>query len=117
MPWDVLATDTFEDWYLDLSPDDAQAVAARIDYIEEHGPNAKRPVVGEIQGSAHDPRMKELRCGTGNAIRVLFIFDPERRAVLLVGGAKAGKWNRWYRENIPVADRLYTDYLAETRQE
>jgi hypothetical protein len=61
--------------------------------------------------------MKELRCGTGNAIRVLFIFDPARRAILLVGGAKAGRWNRWYRENIPLADQLYDEYLTQHQQQ
>ena len=116
MPWEVLGTAAFEGWYLALPADDARAVAARIDYLEEHGPNAKRPIVGEIKGSAHDPRMKELRCGTGSVIRVLFIFDPARQAVLLVGGAKAGKWNQWYREAIPEADKLYDDYIEETGQ-
>lgn len=116
MAWDVVGTKGFEEWYLLLDAGDARAVAARIDYLEQHGPNAKRPIVGEIKGSAHDPRMKELRCGTGNAIRVLFVFDPARQAVLLVGGSKAGKWNQWYREAIPEADKLYDDYIKEIGQ-
>jgi hypothetical protein len=116
MPWEVVATEEFEGWFLALSPEDAREVAARVDYIEAKGPNAKRPVVGSIKGSDHDPRMKELRCGTRGAIRVLFVFDPQRRAVLLVGGAKAGQWNAWYDEMIPVADRVYAEYLRETGQ-
>lgn len=31
----------------------------------------------------------------------MFIFDPERRAVLLLAGDKAGNWKRWYGKNIP----------------
>jgi hypothetical protein len=117
MAWEIVGTSDFEDWYLTLDPQDAHAVTARIDLLEQHGPALKRPVVGEIKGSENDPRMKELRCGRASALRVLFIFDPARRAVLLIGGAKAGQWNRWYREAIPKADRLYREYLAETNQE
>lgn len=102
--------------FVGVPPGGGAVVAARIDHLEQNGPSAKRPVVGEIKGSVHDPRMKELRCGTGSAIRVLFVFDPARQAVLLVGGAKAGKWNQWYREAIPEADKLYDDYIKETGQ-
>jgi hypothetical protein len=52
--------------------------------------------------------MKELRP---------LAFDPLRTAILLVGGDKAGKWNLWYREYVPVADRLYDDHLAELELE
>ena len=46
-------------------------------------------------------------------IRVLFAFDPARSALLLLGGDEAGNWQRWYRENIPVAERLYLEYTTE----
>ena len=54
--------------------------------------------------------MKEIRAGS---VRVLFVFDPERQAILLVGGDKAGQWQRWYVENIPIADDRYDKYLAD----
>lgn len=38
-------------------------------------------------------------------MRVFFAFDPERTAVLLIGGDKAGKTKRFYKKMIPVADR------------
>ncbi len=60
--------------------------------------------------------MKELRRGsTGRSeIRIRFIFDPERTAVLLIAGdPKAGDWKRWYDKNIPLADRRYDTWLAE----
>jgi hypothetical protein len=44
-------------------------------------------------------------------VRVLFVFDPERRAVLLVAGDKSGKWSEWYRENIPLAESRYRRWL------
>lgn len=90
---------------------------ARIDLLEQRGPNVRRPVVGEIKASAHAPRMKELLCGTAGAIRVLFIFDPRRTAILLVGGAKAGNWVGWYERAVPEADALYRVYLEELRSE
>jgi hypothetical protein len=33
--------------------------------------------------------------------------------LLLLGGDKAGSWDRWYRENIPIAERLYIEYTTD----
>lgn len=68
-----------------------------------------------IKGSRH-PNMKELR-PLGGYIRVLFAFDPRRSAILLTGGDKTGRWEEWYEEAIPEADRLYDIYLEELREE
>ena len=35
-------------------------------------------------------------------------------ALLLLGGNKAGNWERWYRDNIPLAEQLYRDYTCDT---
>jgi hypothetical protein len=58
--------------------------------------------------------LKELRPGsTGTSeVRILFIFDPERQAVLLVAGDKSGQWSGWYAESIPVAEARYERWLA-----
>jgi hypothetical protein len=56
--------------------------------------------------------MRELRTSqAGDRLRVLYIFDATRNAVLLVGGVKTGKGNRWYEAAIRLADRLYDEYL------
>ncbi len=55
--------------------------------------------------------MKELR-PAGTSIRILFIFDPHRQAILLLGGDKAGNWASWYDKNIPIAERRYEDWLT-----
>ncbi|OIN78898.1 type II toxin-antitoxin system RelE/ParE family toxin [Mycobacterium malmoense] len=55
----------------------------------------------------------ELR-PTGSSIRILIIFDPQRQAILLLGGDKAGSWKAWYDRKIPVTDRRYEDWLAES---
>jgi hypothetical protein len=60
----------------------------------------------------------ELRPGSaGNTeVRLLFVFDPARRAVFLVGGDKAGSWKNWYAKAIPAAEQAYETYLKETPQ-
>ena len=42
---------------------------------------------------------------------MLFAFDPERRAILLVAGDKAGNWKKWYAVNLPIADVRFTEHL------
>ncbi|WP_203685146.1 type II toxin-antitoxin system RelE/ParE family toxin, partial [Actinoplanes siamensis] len=49
-------------------------------------------------------------------MRILFIFDPARNAVLLVAGDKAGQWTAWYRQAIPLAEARYATYLKEMEE-
>ncbi|MFZ1410546.1 MAG: type II toxin-antitoxin system RelE/ParE family toxin [Micropruina sp.] len=49
-------------------------------------------------------------------IRVLFAFDPKRRAILLVTGDKSRDWNRWYKRHIPIADQRFDDHLTTLRR-
>lgn len=117
MAFDIEFTDEFGTWFRSLSVSQQQAVEARVELLGEHGPNLKRPVVGEIQASAFAPQMKELRCSKDGALRVLFVFDPRRTAILLLGGDKSGQWEDWYRHAVPDADRLYRAYLEELEEE
>lgn len=57
--------------------------------------------------------MKELRPGSSGRteLRILFAFDPARKAILLIAGDKAGNWKRWYTRNIPRADDLFDEHL------
>jgi hypothetical protein len=50
--------------------------------------------------------MKELRPPSGGRteLRILFAFDIERAAILLVAGDKSQAWSGWYEANIPIAD-------------
>lgn len=114
--WEILYTDQFGQWWGDLTEDQQEALRARVELLEERGPDLGRPVVDTIVGSRHQ-NMKELRASKGAALRVLFIFDPLRRALLLLGGDKSGRWERWYQEAIPQADALYDEYLQELRDE
>jgi hypothetical protein len=48
----------------------------------------------------------------GRPYRVLYVFDPLRRAILLIGGDKTGD-GRWYSRMIPLAEEIYAEYLRE----
>lgn len=39
--------------------------------------------------------------------------DPRREAIFLVADDKAGNWDGWYREAIPLADERFTQHLTE----
>ncbi len=101
-----------EGWLDALDDRSVEQVLAAIEILAERGPNLGRPLVDTVTSSRHR-NMKELRPGsTGRSeLRVLFAFDPERQAILLVAGDKAGDWQRWYRKNIPVADDLLDAHL------
>lgn len=101
-----------EDWLDALDDRSVEQVLAAIEILAERGPNLGRPLVDTVTSSRHH-NMKELRPGsTGRSeLRVLFAFDPDRQAILLVAGDKASNWQRWYRKNIPVADDLLDAHL------
>ena len=61
--------------------------------------------------------MKELRAAQDGALRVLFMFDPRRQVILLLGGDKSGAWNAWYEWAVPAADDIYDEYLDELKRE
>ena len=81
-------------------------------------PRSAAPRWNRITGSRLR-NLKELRPGSAGKteIRILFIFDPQRRAVLLVAGDKAGNWTRWYRDAIKLAEDRYARYLATPPEE
>jgi len=63
------------------------------------------------------PGMRELRTQSGGRpLRTLYIFDPSRTAILLIGGDTTGN-DRWYEQFVRVADRIYQQYLNELRRE
>jgi hypothetical protein len=115
MAWDVEYTNEFGDWFGELDDEVREDVIAAVEMLEADGPVLGRPFVDTLQGS-RIANLKELRPRGGN-IRILFAFDPRRSAILLVGGDKTGRWREWYREMIPIAERLYEEYLEELRRE
>ena len=118
MSWEINLHPSVELWLLKLAeedPDSANLVEKAVDLLAESGPVLGRPLVDRIHGSwIHN--LKELRPGSaaGTEIRILFVFDPARAAILLVAGDKAGRWVRWYEEAIPVAETRYAEYLERS---
>ena len=114
--WVIVLREEVDAWYRELCDQDeetAALVAAAINLLEEDGPNLARPLADRIEGSTlHN--LKELRPGsTGTSeVRILFIFDPQRQAVLLVAGDKSDQWSKWYAQSIPIAETRYERWLA-----
>lgn len=109
--WDV-EVGLVEEWLLSLNDDDYDLIIAALEVLQDEGPMLGRPLVDRIKGSRHK-NMKELRPGSAgrSEIRILFAFDPGRRAILLIAGDKSHDWNRWYKRNIPVADQRFHEHL------
>ena len=114
--WEIEVTGELEAWWDALSIGQQEALSDRVVLLGERGPDLDRPVVERIHRSRHHD-MKELRASKGLALRVLFMFDPRRQIVLLLGGDRSGDWNDWYDTVIPQADALYDAYLEEPRKE
>lgn len=85
---------------------------ARLKTPPRQGPGLGRPLVDTVSGSKL-PNLKELRSGSvgGSEVRLLFVFDPQRRAVFLVAGDKSGTWSDWYKTAIPQAEDPYAEHL------
>jgi hypothetical protein len=114
--WEVECTDEFVRWFEGLIEAQQDAVVAVVEELRSEGPAMGRPHCDTIEHSRYK-NMKELRVHQDGALRILFMFDPRRTAVLLLGGDKTGRWNEWYPEAIKQAEEIYEQYLAELREE
>jgi len=114
--WEVDVT-FVESWLIDLDQDSYELIVASLELLQERGPQLGRPLVDTVKTSRHK-NMKELRPGSKgrSELRVLFAFDIERSAVLLVAGDKAQNWKKWYTMNIPIADDRLDEHTAKLRK-
>lgn len=115
--WEVILVAEVAAWFEELAEkdwDSANQVEDAIDVLAETGPTLGRPLADRLKGAGNH-HLKELRPGSSgeSEIRILFAFDPIRRAVLLVAGDKAGSWQGWYDTNIPLAEKRYQQHLAD----
>lgn len=116
MEWTIEFDEDFSTWFESQEDDLQDEIKAVLKVLAEFGPALRRPRVGYIEGSKH-PQMKELIVQyQGEPWRILFAFDQERHAILLVGGNKTGD-NRWYKKNVPIADTRFDRHLAELEEE
>ncbi len=110
MKWNVLYDEDFAAWLEALPVPQREEIVASVELLGERGPQLGRPYADRVKGSSY-PNMKELRIQIhGDPWRILFAFDPKRAAILLVGGNK-GPDKRWYKTNIPIADKRFAKHL------
>lgn len=116
MEWEVEVTGDFEQWWDRLSGSEQESIRTIVLLLRQFGPALRFPFSSGIKASRHS-HMRELRIQhAGKPYRVLYAFDPRRAAILLIGGCKTGI-RRWYEIYVPIADRLYDEYLEELRRE
>jgi hypothetical protein len=114
MAIEVIVTDEFKAWYEGLSEDEQDRVYRTIGLLEIYGVTLGFPHSSAIEGASF--ALRELRTQVkGDPLRTLYAFDPSRQAVLLIGGDKTGD-DRFYEHLIPVAEKLWWNYLEETGQ-
>jgi hypothetical protein len=95
-----------------------EAIAALALLLQRFGPTLGRPHCDTLKGSTY-PNMKELRCTVPDgAWRVAFAFDPQRSAILLVAGNKAGVTaRRFYRQLLRTAEARFEAHLHALQRE
>jgi len=114
MPWSVLFCEEFDEEFRAMPKELRKAITANTIPLEEFGPSLGRPRVDTLNGSAYQ-NMKELRFAWMNGVwRIAFAFDPQRKAILLVGGDKRGEDQAlFYKSLVRKADERYQKHLAK----
>ncbi len=112
MKWKVAYHQDFEAEFLLLEKPVQQAILATIDVLTMYGPQLGRPLADTLKGSTY-ANMKELRISADDGVwRVAYVFDPNRNAITLVAGNKAGvNQKRFYSRLIATADARYAEHL------
>jgi hypothetical protein len=115
MPYNLVLLDTFVTW-LDEQEDERRIkILGHLDLLEERGPLLGRPYVDTLKGSKIT-NLKELRVQhKTEPIRILFAFDPEQQAVIILGGSKQSD-KRWYDTNIPIAEEMFFEHLEKLKK-
>ncbi len=113
--WSIDRTEQIAEWIKNLDEDAKEAIFKSLLILREIGPLLGRPHVDSIKESRHK-NMKELRIQNRQRLfRILFAFDPDRKAILLVGGNKRGA-KRFYEKTVPLADALFDKHLDKWRK-
>ena len=115
MPWTVLFHPDFEAEFRELPEAIQDELLARLGLLRQFGPTLGRPNIDTLDGSSF-PNMKELRFRLDGLWRFAFAFDPQRQAIMLVGGNKEGaRQKAFYRELIRVADERFAAHVKTLR--
>jgi hypothetical protein len=118
MTWLVIYHPDFDQEISHLPEALQKDVFLAIERLEIIGPTLSRPHADTLKGS-RIKNLKELRCFVGGQPwRIAYAFDPVRRAVLLVGGSKAGvKSDLFYDRLIRTAEKRWEDHLQWNKKD
>ena len=111
MVWEVETTDEYDAWFLEQGEDGQASIRMKVELLTQYGPHLPRPHADTLKGSKLN-NLKELRTQTTDHVfRVAFLFDEERKAVLLIGGDKKGKNEKQFYQNlVKQAEKIYQQY-------
>ena len=111
MAWAVLEHPAFAREREQLPAEVADKLAEVVVALGLIGPQLGRPLVDTLNASRH-ANTKEIRFNHDGVWRFAFAFDPQRQAIILVGGNKEGaNQTRFYKELVRIADRRFDDWL------
>ena len=115
--WEVETTEEYDAWFFEQNADGQASIRMKVEHLVEYGPNLPRPHADTLKGSKLN-NLKELRAQSVDSVfRIAFLFDKERKAVLLIGGNKKGKnEKRFYRNLIKQAEEIYQQYLDNKKK-
>lgn len=118
MTWIVQFHDVFDGEFEELPEAVQDGLLAHAGLLEQFGPGLGRPRVDTLKGSKH-VNMKELQFDAdGGVWRFAFAFDPNREAIVLVGGDKSGgSEKRFYRQLIRKADDRFDEHISRLERE
>jgi hypothetical protein len=113
--WKIITSETYDTWFLAQTDDDKALIRYKVLLLEEQGPNLGRPHADTLKGSKKLSNLKELRAKTDtHMFRVAYLFDPERKGLLLTGGDKKGRNQRkFYKDLIREAEQVYAAWLEK----
>ena len=110
----VVTTDEFTEWFVELSAAEKRSVGFLIELLEQQWLRLPYPYSSAIRASKY--AFRELRSKQkGLPLRIIYCFSPERNAVLIIGGNKAGN-HRFYDQIIAQAERIWERYLASLEE-
>jgi hypothetical protein len=113
--WEIVTSESYDAWFQEQTEDDKAVIRSKAYLLAEYGPNLGRPHADTLKGSKKLANLKELRAQTdAHVFRVAYIFDPERKGLLLIGGDKKGKnQEKFYKDLIKEAEQIYAAYLEK----
>lgn len=115
--WVIEFYDDFDEEFSEFSENVQDALLSTLVVLQKIGPDLGRPYVDTLKGSKH-ANMKELRFDADQGVwRLAFAFDPERKAILLIAGDKAGTaQKRFYKRFIKQADDRFDQHLKTLKE-